>query len=311
MELLRTGFAAPGAALRLAGLAPATLAEVERLRAAPAGRAPRRRGPRAADSPAARVRLLEAIGTVLAAIVHGRVPGIVAVEDLHWADDASREAIQYLARRLAGRSMLLLLTWRPGDLEGGTEAFADAVQGLPGVVSVRLERLDDVVVGALVDAASASGLPAWDPAALAAESEGLPLYVVEALMAGPGAAGHAPPRGVLALLRERLASVSETAGQVLAAAAVIGRSFDFATVRAASGRSDEETVTSLEELVRRGIVRELVSSREPAFDFGAREAAGRGVRGHRCWPAAGSSTGGSRRCCVPTRQGAMIRGGLR
>ena len=122
---------------------------------------------------------------------------------------------------------------------------------------MRLERLDDVVVGALVDAAVAAGLPAWDAAALAAESEGLPLYVVEALMAGPGADGHAPPRGVRALLRERLASVSETAGQVLAAAAVIGRSFDFATVRAASGRSDDETVTSLEELVRRGIVREL------------------------------------------------------
>ena len=257
VELLRTGFAAPGAARRLAGLAPATLAEVERLVPLPAGvhAAAAAAGP--ADSPAARVRLLEAIATVLAAIVHGPVTGIVAVEDLHWADDASREALLYLARRLAGRSMLLLLTWRPGDLEGGAEAFADAVQDLPGVVSVRLERLDDVVVGALVDAAVAAGLPAWDAAALAAESEGLPLYVVEALMAGPGADGHAPPRGVRALLRERLASVSETAGQVLAAAAVIGRSFDFATVRAASGRSDDETVTSLEELVRRGIVREL------------------------------------------------------
>ena len=138
----------------------------------------------------------------------------------------------------------------------------------PASTSVRLDRLDDVVVGALVDAAVAAGLPAWDAAALAAESEGLPLYVVEALMAGPGADGHAPPRGVRALLRERLASVSETAGQVLAAAAVIGRSFDFATVRAASGRSDDETVTSLEELVRRGIVREVASGREPAFDFG-------------------------------------------
>ena len=268
VELLRTAFAAPGAARRLAGLAPATLAEVERLVPLPAGvhAAAAAVGP--ADSPAARVRLLEAIATVLAAIVHGPVPGIVAVEDLHWADDASREALLYLARRLEGRSMLLLFTWRPADLEGGTEAFADSLQGLPGVVSVRLERLDDVVVGALVDAAVAAGLPAWDAAALAAESEGLPLYVVEALMAGPGADGHAPPRGVRALLRERLASVSETAGQVLATAAVIGRSFDFATVRAASGRSDEETVTSLEELVRRGIVRELLSGREPAFDFG-------------------------------------------
>jgi tetratricopeptide (TPR) repeat protein len=87
-------------------------------------------------------------------------------------------------------------------------------------------------------------------------------------MAGPGAGDPVVPRGVRALLRERLASVSETSGQVLAAAAVIGRSFEFATVRAASGRSDEETVASLEELVRRGIVREVASGREPAFDFG-------------------------------------------
>lgn len=267
VELLRTGFAAPSAARRLAGLSPATLAEVERLVSLPPGvHAAAATGP--TDSPAARVRLLEAIATVLAAIVHGRVPGIVAVEDLQWADDASREALLYLARRLPGRPMLLLLTWRPEDLEGGAEAFADAVQSLHGGVSVRLQRLDDIAVAALVEAAVEAGLPAWDGAVLAAESEGLPLYVVEALMAGPGAGGHAPPRGVRALLRERLASVSETAGQVLAAAAVIGRSFDFATVRMASGRSDDETVISLEELIRRGIVRELVGDRELVFDFG-------------------------------------------
>ncbi len=63
--------------------------------------------------------------------------------------------------------------------------------------------------------------------------------------------------GVQALLRERIGSVSETAGQVLAAAAVIGRTFDLPTVRYASGRSDEETVDALEELSRRGIVREM------------------------------------------------------
>jgi tetratricopeptide (TPR) repeat protein len=43
---------------------------------------------------------------------------------------------------------------------------------------------------------------------------------------------------------------------VLAAAAVIGRSFDVGTVRAASGRGDEETVAALEELVDRGLIRE-------------------------------------------------------
>ena len=67
-------------------------------------------------------------------------------------------------------------------------------------------------------------------------SEGLPLYVVEALADGGGAL-TTMPLGVRAVLRARLATVGETAGQILAAASVIGRSFDLGTVRHASGRS--------------------------------------------------------------------------
>jgi tetratricopeptide (TPR) repeat protein len=50
---------------------------------------------------------------------------------------------------------------------------------------------------------------------------------------------------------------------VLAAAAVIGRSFAVDTVRAVSGRGDEEAVAALEELVARGLVRERASD----YDF--------------------------------------------
>jgi DNA-binding SARP family transcriptional activator/tetratricopeptide (TPR) repeat protein len=268
VELLRTGFARAGAAGRLAAVAPATLAEVERLVPLPDGVTAGVAGAGGAISPAARARLLDAIATVLAALAAGSVPGIVAVEDLQWADDSSREALLYLARRLVSRPMLLVFTWRTEQLDAGAMAFANAVELLPGSTTIALGRLDDVVVAALVDAAAAAGWPAWDPAALAADSEGLPLYVAEALMAGPGAESPAPPRGVQALLRDRLASVGETASQVLAAAAVIGRSFDFATVRAASGRAEDETVSALEELIRQGIVREVATVGEPAFDFG-------------------------------------------
>jgi tetratricopeptide (TPR) repeat protein len=82
--------------------------------------------------------------------------------------------------------------------------------------------------------------------------------------------------GVRDLLERRLAGLGELSLQVLAAAAVLGRAFDLDTVRAASGRSDEEVVLALEELVARGLLaegadgvidfrheqaRELVSSR--------------------------------------------------
>ena len=56
---------------------------------------------------------------------------------------------------------------------------------------------------------------------------------------------------------------------MLAAAAVVGRSFDFDTVRAASGRGEEETLTALEELTSRGLIREVGSpvGGTPAYDF--------------------------------------------
>ena len=50
--------------------------------------------------------------------------------------------------------------------------------------------------------------------------------------------------------------MSEIAGQVIAAAAVLGRPFDVDLIRAVSGRSAEETVSAVEELTRRGLLAE-------------------------------------------------------
>ena len=64
------------------------------------------------------------------------------------------------------------------------------------------------------------------------------------------------PAGAQALIRARVDALGEVGRQVLAAAAVLGRSFDADTLRATAGRSDEETVAGLEELVARGLVGE-------------------------------------------------------
>ena len=262
-ELLRAGLAIDGSVERLAGMPPSVLAEVARLVPLPA-RIASRQGPAVADSPAARGRLLDAIAVVVASLVEGPVPGLVVVEDVQWADDASREALRYLVRRLGGRPLLLVFTWRGEELDTPGAAFADAVDSLPGTVAIPLDRLALPDVAALVSAAGA-GAAGWDAGDLAVESEGLPLYVVEALAAGPGA--REAPRGVRALLHERLSSVGETATQVLGTAAVIGRIFDLGTVRAASGRSEDEAIEALEELVRRAIVREVDRGGEAVFDF--------------------------------------------
>ena len=99
------------------------------------------------------------------------------------------------------------------------------------------------------------------------ESEGLPLFVAEYLAAlHGGGAEELLPVEVRSILDARLGRLGEVARQILGAAAAIGRSFDLYTVRQASGRTEEETVDALEELLAQGVVRELPGP-EPIYDF--------------------------------------------
>ena len=87
-------------------------------------------------------------------------------------------------------------------------------------------------------------------------------------LAAVGEDGELPallPGGARDLLAARVRGVGDAARQVLATAAVLGRSFDVDTVRAASGRSDEEAVAALEELAARGLVHEVAGD---VYDFG-------------------------------------------
>ena len=109
-----------------------------------------------------------------------------------------------------------------------------------GGSAIELARLGEDEVGELLRGRGAG------PEALAhrlyEETEGLPFLLVEYLNSLGADPDWTLPAGARELLLARLEPVSETARQVLAAAAVIGRSFDVDTVRAASGRGDEETV---------------------------------------------------------------------
>ncbi len=257
-QLLQAGIADPDGLKRLASLDPTARGELGRLISLPAPlRVGGATGASSVDRASAKVRLLDAIVVALSVLVSGQTPGLIWIDDLHLADDPTREAIEYLAHRLAGRPMLLLVAWRREDLTAGGEATAADLASLPSSTHITLGRLERNDIAAMLRATRPDEDPADDLIdALAADSEGVPLHVVAALASADPTSGSMP-RGINALLRERVGSVSETAAQILTAAAVIGRSFDLATVRAASGRSEEETVEAMDEVVRRGLVREM------------------------------------------------------
>jgi tetratricopeptide (TPR) repeat protein len=262
IELLRRGFAAAGEAA-LAGIQPEVLREVARLVPLPQRVESPETGSPASDGPAAHARLLEAISVALAGLVAGPTPAILVVEDLQWADEATREVVLYLARRLDRRPLLLLGTWREEDLDPLASAFIERMRGIRAFQLEHLERLPPDASSALI-AALQPGLAAGDIRRIVEAAEGLPLYLVEAVTAADTAAA---PRSVHAMMRERVSGVTDLARQVLDAAAVIGRSFTLSDVRMVSGRPEDEAVAALDELLRRGLVRELEANADVSFDF--------------------------------------------
>lgn len=218
--------------------------------------------------PTARLALLEAIVTVLISDDSSTRPLVIRLDDAQWADASTMQALAFLARRLHERSALLLLSWRREELPDHAAPLVAAARPPTGD-TIRLGRLDIDATRQLVTVlAERAGetLPAAAADDLVTESEGLPLYVVEALAASEPTSGVAPA-GIRALLQARLAGLSVVATQVVAAASVIGRSFDLEIVRVVSGRSEEETVDALEELVKRGIVRETAMTGSGQHDF--------------------------------------------
>src|SRR5262249_5243381 len=84
------------------------------------------------DGPVVQARLLAAIGAGLAAALQGPVPGLLVVDDLHWADDASLGALAHLVRRLDGRRYAIAFTWRSEDLDAAARPVAGLVASLAG-----------------------------------------------------------------------------------------------------------------------------------------------------------------------------------
>jgi DNA-binding SARP family transcriptional activator len=223
------------------------------------------------DGPGAQVRLVEGVIDVISAVCVGPDPGVVFLDDVHAADEATVDAISYLGRRLEGRPLLLVVSWRSEALPPGhrlRRLAADLVrEGRATIVTPT--RLNEDEVGTLVKAALPGGAVPDLARRVYVESEGLPLFVAEylaALGAGGDPGEETLPAEVRNVLDARLGGLGDVARQVLGAAAAIGRSFDLDIVRQASGRGDEETVDALEELVANGVVRETPGP-EPAFDF--------------------------------------------
>ena len=187
------------------------------------------------------VRVLEALLGLLHRLAE-RTPVVVVVEDLHWADPATRETVAFLARGLRSERALLLLTFRSDELHRRHPLLPWLAEldrtGL--VTRIDLVRLDAAGVRELLGAILGGRPDDRLVRRVHARSDGNPFFAEELLAAGQDAAGRG---GLSATLEEvllaRIAVVPEESQPILAAAAVAGRRIDHDLLAEVVGGSGE------------------------------------------------------------------------
>ena len=216
----------------------------------------------------ARFRLFDGITSWLRRAA-AEQPIVLVLDDLHRADTPSLLLLRFLARELGGIRMLVLGTYR--DTETPHQSFAKTLAELlrePVTRRIRLGGLDRTEVALFVELAGGGSAPPALLAEIHERTSGNPFFVRELvqLMLDRGRLDHADeptdpiqdvPLGVLDVVRGRVGELSDTAGKVLAAASVLGRDFDLATVGLVYEISGDLLLEPVEEALAIGLVIEV------------------------------------------------------
>jgi transcriptional regulator with XRE-family HTH domain/tetratricopeptide (TPR) repeat protein len=217
-------------------------------------------------------RLFRAVTGLLRAISEV-APVALLFDDLHWADDASVELLQHLARHARAHRVLLLGSYR--DVEVGHQhPLERALRDLERerlVERVSVRRLDHEGTASLISDRLGQDLSGEFVDLVHRHTDGHPLFVQEVLRAlvERGAvyrrdgrwtyrevAEIGVPESVRATIADRASRLGERAQGALRGASVLGQAFDFEDLRAMVGLSEDELEAALEEALAAGLVYE-------------------------------------------------------
>ncbi|MGH8889899.1 MAG: helix-turn-helix transcriptional regulator [Acidothermaceae bacterium] len=196
---------------------------------------------------------------------------LVVLEDLHWADDLSLEVFGHVAGRLANRSVLVVGAYRSDELypRSAIREWRRRLVSQRLAEEVHLRRLTLEQTATLTSSILGRAAPAQLVAAIYDRSDGIPLHIEELLGAVEDSALDLADVRVPDTLADavlvRAALLDRPTRDVAAAAAVIGRRFDFDLLTAVTGAPGDEVARCLRELQ----AAYLVTSRAVAnmFDF--------------------------------------------
>jgi len=213
------------------------------------------------DGEGAQFRLFEAITTAMATLVPQ--PGVLVVEDLHWADRPTLRLIRHLVRHPKLDGMLVIATFRDDEIDGERADLIGRLARSGQRSKIDLSGFDDHEVRALVRSTSP---PETMPAlveltvTLHDATGGNPLFLRELLreldeqfVKLESTAELAEtitaiaPAGVRALVDRRLERLTEHAHRVVCAAATVGRDLTVDALAVICEMSEGVALEALEE----------------------------------------------------------------
>jgi predicted ATPase len=237
-----------------------------------------------------RRRLFEALAR---AVLLADQPLLLLIDDLQWADQETLEWLHYLLRFAPAAHLLIVGTARSEDIgpDHPLTALLLDLRRSAQVTEVALGPLTAAETTALAQQIAATELDQSLLDQIYVQTEGTPLFIVETVRAGVESSElsamsealssnrfsefstqnsklktqNSPlPPAIYAVIQYRLAQLSPAARELVAVAAVVGRSFTFAIVAQAGGSDEATLVGSLDELWQRRVVREHGAN---AYDF--------------------------------------------
>jgi DNA-binding NarL/FixJ family response regulator len=219
-----------------------------------------------------RRRLFHAIADAIAQI--GRTqPVYLAIEDVHWGDEATLELLLHIARRLESQPIALALSYRDDEIEPSLARLLADLDRTRAAFELTLKRFTVSDLAAMISAIFDGAAPGGRFVETIHElTEGNPFFVEEVLkslmaagdltLRADGAWHVRPlervqvPRTAVEAVRRRLSGLTVPARDVASMAAVAGRRFDFELLHTLTGHNELALLKLIKELVAAQLVTE-------------------------------------------------------
>jgi DNA-binding CsgD family transcriptional regulator len=192
------------------------------------------------------VRVLGAL-TELAA----RQPVALVLEDLHWADESSRELLALLVVRLREQPVLLVGTLRDSELADDVRRWLAEIESRPRVTRLRLGRLADADIASIAAEILPADSASEHLAAIVATAEGNPLYATELALAGPTTG---PPASIAEAILAKAGNLPVPARAIADQVCVADGGMPHDLLAATVTQPEEQLLVSVRQAVASGLL---------------------------------------------------------